>query len=160
MKKWQNWALVMLCIVALTFLPGAGCTHHNADISGTVIVSAELAHADGGKLRFWFDVAGAQEAIPMWGPVFDIRDSYPLQPACGANTAYLFHDKTWEYDFEFCSWNVGVDYEAWLGAFIDLNDNETLDEGEPYGEWVDNPLTRSKEDDHGEHIEIFIELPD
>ncbi len=151
----------VICIVAIGVLRGAGCSAWWVDVEGTVIVDQRFSSADGFELRFFFNEDGIpteKDGSGMWGSGCDRRFSYPLRPACDSDTILLlFRDGTWEYEFKWCSCNVGVYYEAWLGAFIDLNGNERLDVGEPYGTWPENPLSCNKETEHRDAIQITID---
>ena len=55
--------------------------------------------------------------------------------------------------FDACTAMVGVDYEADLAAFIDLDDDGKPSAGEPYGGYLDGPLGRDSE---GKSISIRI----
>jgi hypothetical protein len=46
-----------------------------------------------------------------------------------------------------------VEYEAHIGAFVDLNRNGTLDEDEPVGVYLDNPYSWDDDKD-----DVFVDI--
>lgn len=122
------WLSLSLLLVA------GGCGEPgNVVITGTVHVSATVAPAAAGSiLSIEYECSGV---CPTADPLPD-RSQYQDLLA-----DYAPGQSDYPYRFE----HLGiVPRKTWLGAFVDLNANDTLDPGEPWGEAAAGPIPNAE----------------
>lgn len=142
---------VLALVLATPLLSGAGChAHYAAHLQGQVTIAPEHADLEGVPIRLLFVERDPGGCVPMWGDCPEEPPSFSPVGGCEGQEARRIvvtaGDDT--YPLDWCSGLVGVDYQAHLGAFLDVDGDGVLDPGEPFGTWEHDPIDRDKEQAH------------
>ncbi len=142
----KRFAIALIMVSPL--LRGAGCTaHYGAHLNAEINVPQETKSAPI-LVKFRLKQPDSPPCAPDWDSCLRRHREWRMMNNCLEEPEQLEipgKKPQTRYNFEVCTGMVGVDYQADVMAFLDANNNDKLDLGEPYGLYAKNPLTRDTE---------------
>ena len=138
-------------LVASPWLQGAGCTtHYGAHLKAEV----KMSEPQEAPVLVKFRLQPHDTCLKSWPQCLKEHKTWRPMRGCkeeveGGRAPLKISGASKTHQFDACTGMVGVYYKALLMAFVDLNDNGQLDDGEPYGLYKNNPLTRETEPKEG-----------
>jgi hypothetical protein len=157
-----RWGTLLLLLVTPA-LQGAGCSaHYSGRVKGQIVADESLRYAHSGHTMVVIyrhrdaDSSNCADDWPKclgddgWEPLIECD---AVTDGGGKTTSAAVSEGQAAQGFDACTGMVGVEYEADVAAFIDLDDDGAPSSGDPYGVYIDGPLTHASE---GQRISIRI----
>lgn len=153
-RRTHSFFAFAVVVVASPWLQGAGCTsHYTARLQGEVALDPAQQAVAGHQVRVIYRNRGVDAVLcaanwdpclraPGWEP---LRACQGTEPGAGSQPSAPVRAGASEVAFDACTKMIGVDYQADVAAYIDADGDGVLDEGETYGVFLANPITREQE---------------
>jgi hypothetical protein len=152
----SHWLNLLLVLAAVPVLQGAGCrAHYGARLYGAVAPDRSIREEHAGKPVHVIYRRRTELTKPCtvdWTPCMLETTWMALTPCDalegdeGKTPTVTLGIGQEQVRFDACTHLIGLEYEADLAAFIDVDGDGLLGAGEPYGVWDHNPLNRDREE--------------